>query len=241
MRTAPLLGRGEDELVGGEHIADSRAGGGVRPHDADSRPDAPRVRLVPEEPLPAGEPMDAKLALARFIVRSLARGRGRPGCRGAFHQGRPRGRLARRHPRGGPRDGDPLHLPALLATAFGLSMSEARRMIGQGGVKLNGNPVDESTSPRLALQRSPRAGREAPRFGALRRGTAELLVIESTAAPDPATTAAAREGGSRNALVTHTGARPRTNRRRPRTESSVGLWRESGEVFRRPTPPDRSF
>ena len=45
-------------------------------------------------------------------------------------------------------DGDPIHLPALLAAAFGLSTSEARRMIGQGGVKLNGAVVSELDLPR---------------------------------------------------------------------------------------------
>jgi tyrosyl-tRNA synthetase len=33
-------------------------------------------------------------------------------------------------------------LPALLAQAFGISTSEARRSIAQGGVKLDGEPVD---------------------------------------------------------------------------------------------------
>jgi len=34
--------------------------------------------------------------------------------------------------------GDPVHLPAALADAFGISRSEARRMLGQGGVKKDG-------------------------------------------------------------------------------------------------------
>jgi tyrosyl-tRNA synthetase len=38
------------------------------------------------------------------------------------------------------RDGD-VHLPALLARAFGMSTSEARRLIAQGGVKLSGEAV----------------------------------------------------------------------------------------------------
>jgi tyrosyl-tRNA synthetase len=41
---------------------------------------------------------------------------------------------------------DPLngqaHLPALMAEAFGLSSSEGRRLIAQGGVKLDGEPVE---------------------------------------------------------------------------------------------------
>ena len=48
-------------------------------------------------------------------------------------------------------DGDPVHLPALLASAFGLSTSEARRLIGQGGVKLDGAAVAELDVPRAKL------------------------------------------------------------------------------------------
>ena len=36
---------------------------------------------------------------------------------------------------------DPAHMPALLAGAFGVSRSEARRAIGQGGVKLDGEAM----------------------------------------------------------------------------------------------------
>jgi len=38
-------------------------------------------------------------------------------------------------------DGDTVHLPALLATAFGISSSEGRRLITQGGVKLEGKAL----------------------------------------------------------------------------------------------------
>jgi tyrosyl-tRNA synthetase len=34
-----------------------------------------------------------------------------------------------------------VHLPALLAAAFGVSTSEARRSLGQGAVRLDGTPV----------------------------------------------------------------------------------------------------
>jgi tyrosyl-tRNA synthetase len=47
--------------------------------------------------------------------------------------------------------GDSVHLPALLAAAFGLSTSEARRLIAQGGVKLDGDPVGELDIPRERL------------------------------------------------------------------------------------------
>jgi tyrosyl-tRNA synthetase len=44
-----------------------------------------------------------------------------------------------------------VHLPALLATSFGLSTSEARRLIAQGGVKVDGVPVRELDVPRATL------------------------------------------------------------------------------------------
>jgi tyrosyl-tRNA synthetase len=44
-----------------------------------------------------------------------------------------------------PADGDSVHLPALLAHAFGITTSEARRGIGQGAVKLDGEPVAPGT------------------------------------------------------------------------------------------------
>ena len=34
-----------------------------------------------------------------------------------------------------------VHLPALIAEHFGTSRSEARRLMGQGGVRLNGEPL----------------------------------------------------------------------------------------------------
>ncbi len=38
-------------------------------------------------------------------------------------------------------DGEPVHLPALIAAEFELSTSEARRLIQQGGVRLDGEVV----------------------------------------------------------------------------------------------------
>ncbi|MDQ6816741.1 MAG: tyrosine--tRNA ligase [Actinomycetota bacterium] len=40
-------------------------------------------------------------------------------------------------------DGGSVHLPALLARAFGVSTSAARRSLAQGGVKLDGRPVSD--------------------------------------------------------------------------------------------------
>jgi tyrosyl-tRNA synthetase len=41
-------------------------------------------------------------------------------------------------------NGEAVHLPALLADAFGVSRSEARRLLGQAGVRLDGEALDES-------------------------------------------------------------------------------------------------
>jgi tyrosyl-tRNA synthetase len=50
-------------------------------------------------------------------------------------------------------EGDPVHLPALLVDHFGVgSTSEARRLIAQGGVKVNGEPVAELDLPRARLE-----------------------------------------------------------------------------------------
>src|SRR5215208_5251306 len=50
-------------------------------------------------------------------------------------------------------NGDPVHLPALLVTGFGVgSTSEARRLIAQGAVKLEGEPVTEIDLPRDRLE-----------------------------------------------------------------------------------------
>ena len=55
-------------------------------------------------------------------------------------------------------DGDDgvVHMPALIAGAFGISSSEARRLLGQGGVKLDGEGVD---ADRLDLPRTELEGR----------------------------------------------------------------------------------
>ena len=92
--------------------------------------------------------MDAKLALARFIV---ARSHGDEAATAAeahFTRVVREGGAPDEVPEAALPEGDPLHLPALLAAAFGLSTSDARRMIGQGGVKLDGTVVSELDVPR---------------------------------------------------------------------------------------------
>ena len=86
--------------------------------------------------------MEAKLALARWIVTPLARGRRRAAAEEHFtrvvREGGARGRAGRDVPA----TGTPCTCRPLLEEAFGLaSTSEARRLIAQGGVRLDGEVV----------------------------------------------------------------------------------------------------
>jgi len=107
--------------------------------------------LVAEQPAPGVEPMEAKLELARFIVRRSWGEEAAQRAEAHFT------RVVRE--RGAPEEipefplpaDDPIHLPAVLADAFGLSTSEARRLIAQGGVKVDGSVVDELDVARGSL------------------------------------------------------------------------------------------
>ena len=109
-------------------------------------------RLVMErEDVPA-DPLEAKLELARFVVR---RAWGEEAVRAAEEHFN---RVVRE--RQAPEDvpeaplpaGDPLHLPALLVDELGLgSTSEARRLISQGGVRVDGETVTDLDIPREKL------------------------------------------------------------------------------------------
>ena len=105
-------------------------------------------RLVMEREPPAGDPMEAKLAFARFVV---ARSHGEEAAKAAeehFTRVVRQGEAPEDVPDHALPAGDPVHLPGLLADAFGLSTSEARRLIAQGGVKLDGGAVTELDLPR---------------------------------------------------------------------------------------------
>ena len=108
-------------------------------------------RLVAERDVPDVEPMEAKLELARFVVR---RSHGEEAARAA------EAHFTRVVREGGSPDevaeqdlpeGEPVHLPAVLSAAFGLSTSEARRLIAQGAVRVNGEAVADLDLPREAL------------------------------------------------------------------------------------------
>jgi tyrosyl-tRNA synthetase len=106
------------------------------------------VMEADEDPL-AGDPLEAKLRLARFVVERShgeeAAGRAEEHFTRVVREGRepenvPEIRVSA--------NGDPVSLPALLVEHLGVSStSEARRLIAQGGVKVNGETVAEIELP----------------------------------------------------------------------------------------------
>ena len=103
--------------------------------------------LLLGEPLDsARHPNEAKRELARRIVERFAG----PGQGQAAEAAFDRVHVHRELPDEIPEaeidaaDGT-VHLPALIAAEFGLSSSEARRLIGQGGVRVDGEPLDPGT------------------------------------------------------------------------------------------------
>jgi tyrosyl-tRNA synthetase len=110
-------------------------------------------RLVMEseaDPL-VGDPLESKLALARFVV---TRSHGEEAAREAeehFTRVVREGQAPEEVPDAALPAGDPVHLPSVLADTFGLSTSEARRLIAQGGVRLDGETVSELDLPRATL------------------------------------------------------------------------------------------
>jgi tyrosyl-tRNA synthetase len=106
-------------------------------------------RLLREVELPPdADPLEAKLALARWIV---ARSHGEEAARAAeehFTRVVREGRAPTELPERALPEGEVVHLPAILADAFGLSTSEARRLVAQGAVRLDDAVVDVLDVPR---------------------------------------------------------------------------------------------
>jgi tyrosyl-tRNA synthetase len=98
------------------------------------------------------DPLEAKLALARFIVTRAHGPEATERAEAHFT------RVVREHkpPEEVPEfplsDRDPVHLPALLVEAFRLgSTSEARRLLAQSAVRINGDVVSDLDVPRARL------------------------------------------------------------------------------------------
>jgi tyrosyl-tRNA synthetase len=95
-------------------------------------------RPVPEEM----SPRDAKRALARELVARFHGPAAAAAAEQAFDRQFIEGEIPADVPEiSWPRGEGTIHLPALMREAFGVSTSEARRAISQGGVKLDGQPV----------------------------------------------------------------------------------------------------
>ena len=108
-------------------------------------------RLVLEREVPPGEPMDAKLALARALVGRSHGEQGAVRAEAHFTRVVREGQAPDEVPEFPLPAEDLVHLPALLASTFGLSTSDARRLIGQGGLKLDGVVVTRLDVPRVEL------------------------------------------------------------------------------------------
>ena len=98
--------------------------------------------LLGTGPSPELAPRDAKRALARALVERFHGAAAANAAEAEFD----RIHIERRAPEDmptvdWPTDRPEVHLPALLKDAFGISTSEARRSLAQGGVKLDGEPV----------------------------------------------------------------------------------------------------
>jgi tyrosyl-tRNA synthetase len=100
--------------------------------------------LLLREPLPDGSPRDVKRALARRIVARLYDEQAAQDAEAHFD----RVFVAQEIPDDVEEHvfaaAPEIHLPALLQDAFGLSRSEGRRLLAAGGVKLDGEPLDDS-------------------------------------------------------------------------------------------------
>lgn len=105
-----------------------------------------------EDPL-ADDPFQAKLRFARFVV---ARAHGEEAARRAeehFTRVVRRGQAPGEVPEAPLPEGDPVHLPSVLVAALGLpSTSAARRLIAQGGVRVDGEVVRDLDLPRSRLE-----------------------------------------------------------------------------------------
>jgi tyrosyl-tRNA synthetase len=107
--------------------------------------------LVMEADAPSGDPLEAKLELARFIVRRFH------GEEAAGHAEDHFTRVVREGQAPDEVDevvheDDPVYFPGLLSARFGQSASHWRRVIDQGGVKLDGAPLSAYELPRSDVE-----------------------------------------------------------------------------------------
>ncbi len=115
-------------------------------------PEYYRLVMESDQDLSELEPMGAKLALARFVVRRSHGDEAVGPAEAHFTRVVREGRAPDDVPEARLPDDDPVHLPALVRELFGVSTSEARRLIAQGGVKVDDRVVGDLDMPRSALE-----------------------------------------------------------------------------------------
>jgi tyrosyl-tRNA synthetase len=111
--------------------------------------------LLLGEDAPGAPPVEAKRALARRLADRFSGEGAGEAAQAAFNRVHVQGDVPEDMPEVKLEDGD-VHLPALISGAFGISSSEARRLLGQGGVKLDGEGIDGG---KLDLPRAELEGR----------------------------------------------------------------------------------
>ena len=115
-------------------------------------PDYYRLVMESDQDPTKLEPMEAKLDLARFIVRRSHGEEAASGAEAHFTRVVREGQAPDDVREVDLPQADPVHLPAVLVELLGVpSTSEARRLISQGGVKLNGAVVGDLDVPREGL------------------------------------------------------------------------------------------
>jgi tyrosyl-tRNA synthetase len=101
---------------------------------------------------PGGDPMASKLALARALVELYHDAEAAQRGEDHFTRVVREGQAPEEVPEAPLPDGDPVHVPAVLSSAFGMSTSEARRLIGEGAVRVNGDAIAGLDLPRATLE-----------------------------------------------------------------------------------------
>jgi tyrosyl-tRNA synthetase len=109
-------------------------------------------RLTLDREPPEGDPMESKLALARGIVELYHDAGAAQRAEDHFTRVVRERQAPQEVPQAALPDGDPVHLPALLASTFGMSTSEGRRLIADGAVRVNGEAVSALDVPRTSLE-----------------------------------------------------------------------------------------
>jgi tyrosyl-tRNA synthetase len=97
--------------------------------------------LLGREPDPSAHPNEAKRALGRELVARFHGGDAAESAEARFDAIHKRGEVPADMPTVTLADGETVHLPALLASSFEISSSEARRLLSQGGVRLDGQAL----------------------------------------------------------------------------------------------------